>query len=155
MVYFKYHMRNFLKKIQLIFDRDNRNLLTIPELGNMHQDMLIIVADPKTDRMFAMYKNQIVNSKIKNVRGAKVSLIKTMLKESTFENAIDPFMGTVAEQLKAPVDRHNAFYKFIDAALFNIAKALSPKAGKTPGPEPGAVPSPLGRDRQGRISSKS
>lgn len=144
-------MRNFFKKARLLFDRDNRNLLTIPEFAAANSDMLIIVADPKSDRLFAMYKDKIINSKIKNVRGAKVSLVKTMLKESTFENAIDPFLGTVAEQTKIKVDRHNFFYKFIDAAIFNFAKTLSPK---TPGPEPGAVPSPYRTGPEGRINSR-
>lgn len=79
------------------------------EFCNQHGDVLIIIADPKTDLTIVSYKGKKVAAKLlpqeKTVR-AKPRIIKSLLRYSKFENSV------------------NSFLYFIDGAVYNIAKQL-------------------------------
>lgn len=98
--------------------------------GHVNKDMLIIICDPKTDRMYAMYQDHFVNGKIKGVMGKKTHVIKDVLKHSLFKKSVDPFIGSLVETLHLPTFKGNQFYQMIDGFLFNIAKSLRRKREK-------------------------
>lgn len=116
-----------LKKARLLFDRKNRNLYTIKEFGHINKDLLIIVCDPKTDRMYAMYKDRFVNAKIKTTSGKQSHVVREVLRHSQFEKNIDGFLGSLMETLQLPIMKANQFYQTIDGFLFAIAKSLRKK----------------------------
>lgn len=123
----------------MLFSRENRHLYTLSEFGHTNPDLLIIVCDPATDRMYAMYKNRFVNTKIKSNTGKSTHVVRDVLRYSLFEKNVDSFLGTIVEFLHLPIMKGNQFYKVIDGFLYNIAKSLL-KAKK---PVPGAVKSPF------------
>ena len=126
----------------MIFNRNERLLYTIKEFSHANKNMLIIVCDPKTDRMFVTYKDFYVNGKIKSTQGKNTHVVREVLKNSRFKDSIDGFVGSLAETLSLPLLKANDFYKFIDGAVFNIAKALRGKPTR-PEPQKGAIPSPF------------
>lgn len=101
-----------------------RKQLDIQEFCHSHRNYLVIVLDPKDDTMFVSYKDKQISGKIKSADGVERRVVKKVLKFSTFESAIDRFIGGIMDVLKLPLKEGSDFYKFIDGALFNIAKAL-------------------------------
>lgn len=120
-------MLSFFQKAKLVFNRDARNLYTIREFGHINKDFLIIVCDPKTDRMYAMYRDRFVNGKIKAVSGKNPHIIKNVLKYSQFEKNIDGFLASIMETLQLPIMKVNQFYQMLDGFVYNIAKNLRKK----------------------------
>lgn len=108
----------------MIFNRDERQLYTVKEFAHANKDLLIIVADPKTDRVFATYKDRFVNGRLKSADGKKTRVVKDVLKYSHFHRSIDQYIASLVETLHLPVLKGNQFFQFIDGAIFNIAKAL-------------------------------
>lgn len=142
-------MTTFYAKLRMIFNRDERALFTIQEFAHQNKNLLIIVADPKTDRMFVAHQDRFVNAQIKSPDGKKTHVVRDVVRYSQFHKSIDMFITSLVETLKLPLWKGgaNQFYQFIDGAIFNIAKSLR----KPPKPqEPGAVPSPFVEAREGR-----
>ncbi len=129
-------MITFFKKLQMIFSRDARNLYTIREFGHVNKNLLIIVADPKTDRIYAMHGDRFVNGRIKDPTGKKSRVVKDVLKYSQFHKTIDQYITSLMETLHLPILKGNHFFKFIDGAIFNIAKSSRKNSGK-------GIPSPF------------
>lgn len=147
---------SLLDKARMVFgNEDQRNLYVVPKFMNAHKDMLVIIADPKTDRIFVGHKGHFVNGRIKSLSGRKAHVVRDVLKYGRFDATIDQFIGSLAESLNIPLKAGNQFYSFLDGALFNIAKALR-KKGKAdpPSPASGAVPSPLRRGETGTLEGE-
>lgn len=138
-------MLSFFQKVRLIFDRDARQLYLVSEFAHINKDLLIIVADPKTDRMFVTYKDKQVNGRIKSLKGKKTHVVKEVLSNSRFKESIDGFIASMAETLDLPLWKGNQFYQFLDGAVFKIGRALQGKADKPPASsgKEGMVPSPF------------
>lgn len=119
-------MLSLYAKIRMIFNRDERLMFTVPEFTRANKDLLIIVADPKNDRMFVSYKDKFVNAKIKSPTGKNTHVVRDVLKYSRFNESIDQYMTALVEALQLPIwkGKSNQFYQFIDGAVYNIAKAL-------------------------------
>lgn len=143
-----------LKKLALlvrcIFSRDERLRLTVKEFAHANQELLIIVCDPKSDRIFATYKDKYVNGKIKSPSGRKTHVVRETLKLSRFYVSIDQYLTAIMETLGVPIWKSgpNQLFLFLDGAIFNIARSLSGRgkrdakaSAKAPGP--GDVPSPF------------
>lgn len=122
-------MISLYAKLRMIFNRDERLMFTIPEFTRANRDLLIIVADPKSDRMFVSYKDHFVNAKIKSPLGKKTNVVKDVLKYSRFQNSIDQYITALMETLQLPIwkGKANQFYQFIDGAVYAIAKNLQKK----------------------------
>lgn len=133
-------MISFYKQLKMIFNKDERQLYTIKEFAHANKNLLIIVCDPDSDRMFVSHKDRFVNGRIKSAKGIKTHVVKDVLKYSRFHVTIDQFISSLVETLHLPVWKGgaNQFFQFIDGAVFNIAKNLRKhvKKGK-------AVPSPF------------
>ena len=126
----------FSARLKLLFNRDLRNLYTIKEFGHANRDFLIIVCDPKTDRIFATYRDRFVNGKIKSATGKKTHVIKGVLKYSRFNHSIDDYIASVAETLNLNLFKGNQLYQMLDGFLFNIAKSLRKKRSGGDKPTP-------------------
>ena len=121
-------MKKLLRKIGNwfieLFDSKGRRSKKIAQFLHYNKDLLIIVADPKTDRLLMGYRDKIVTSEIKNAEGHKTRVVKGVLSHSLFKKEIDNFIVSIAESLKLKLEDGNQFYQWIDGALYNIAKAL-------------------------------
>lgn len=149
----------FLKKIlllaKLVFDADAANLLSIKEFGHINKNFLIIVCDPKTDRMFAMHKDRFTNGTIKSASGKNPHVVRQVLKYSRFNHSISDFTVSIMETLGLSLKHGNQFYKWIDGAIFKIGSSLRRKTETVPTPgnnvvaeeaqQPGAIPSPYSK----------
>lgn len=129
------------EKLKFIFRKDPERLFLISEFAHANKDFLIIVCDPKTDRMFATYKDRFVNGKIKSPDGKKTHVVKDVLSYSIFKKSVDSFLINLVETLHLPTLKGNQFYQLIDGFLFAIAKSL--RDGRKDKKEKGAVVSPF------------
>lgn len=138
-------MMRAYRKIKLLvaalFDHEARIGYTVSKFAHTNNDLLIIALDPKTDLLFASYKNKTVSSKIKGVNGKNLHVVREVLKHSRFKDTSDSFLASVMEALHLDIKSGNQFYHWLDGAVFNIAKAVRGKAKETV--QPGAVPSPF------------
>lgn len=112
------------------------SLYSVKEFAHANKDLLIIVCDPKTDRIFATYKDKFVNGTIKSPLGKKSKVVKDVLKYSRFNENVDQYLTAIMETLHLPMWKANHFFKFIDGALYNIAKSLRKKRKDEPIPSP-------------------
>lgn len=119
--------------------RNKRIQHAVPEFMHANKDLLVIVCDPKTDTIYAGYKDNFVGGKIKSPSGKKLKVVKSVLKSSLFKDSIDLFITGLVETLKLPVRKGNQFLMFLDGALFNLAKATRKKT-KAKAQQP--IPSP-------------
>lgn len=119
----------FAAKLKFLFKRDERNLYTVKEFGHANKDFLIIVCDPKTDRIFVSYRDRFVNGKIKSTDGHKAQVVKNIVKFSRFDTKIDDFLTSIAETLGLSMFKGNQFFQFLDGALYRIASSLRKKRG--------------------------
>ncbi len=139
----------FSDRMRILFDRDARHLYTVKEFAHANPNLLIIVCDPKSDRIFVTHKDKFVNGRIKSPTGKKSHVVREVLKYSRFNVTTDMFITSIMETLHLPIWRANQFYQFIDGAVFNIAKSLQKKrVGKSAE----LIPSPIQADEIGRIS---
>jgi len=115
----KYDRKEFLRRQLGDFAHENRELL-------------IIVADSKTDYIFCAYKDRMTLGQIKSMDGSKMKIIKTLLSESSlnekkFNTFIAYFTASLIDVLKVGVDKGNHFYQFIDGSIHNIIKVIYSK----------------------------
>ena len=139
-------MKNFFAYISRIFNRDEHLRYSVPKFANRNKNLLIIVADPKTDRIFVTYRGAMANGRIKSTTGKNLHVVKEVLKESRFSAHADNFIVSIMETLNVSLLKGNQFYQFLDGAIYGIGKHLAKlkKARRAaPGPMPGAVPSPF------------
>lgn len=138
----------FFSRIKILFNRDAQLRFTVKEFAHYNKNLLIIVCDPKTDRMFVTHKDKFVNGLIKSPTGKKSHVVREVLKYSRFNVTTDMYITSLMETLHLPIWRANQFYQFIDGAIFNIAKSL--RKQPTARGE-GMIPSPIQVDEIGRI----
>ena len=131
-------------RLRILFNREARLKYTVPEFAHQNKGLLIIVCDPKTDRIFVTYKDKFVNGKIKAVTGRRSHVVKEVLKYSRFNESIDGYITAIMETLHLPIWRANKFYQFLDGAVYSISKSLRKGAAKGAAPTgPGLVKSPI------------
>lgn len=130
----------FLRRVRMIFSSDERNLFLVPRFAAAHKDMLIIVCDPQSDRVFATHRGKMVNGRIRSAAGKTTHVVRDMLKYSQFRFHIDEFLAVIADTTKIPLPSAQQFYQFLDGAIFNISKTLK-KRKAAYGP-PGPIRSP-------------
>lgn len=122
-------MITFFKNIKLVaklvFNRDEQLMITVKEFVHANKNLLIIIADKKTDRIFVAYDDKIVNGVIKSVEGKNSHVVRDVLRFSRFNQNISQFITSIVETLHIPLTEKtvNHFFKFLDGALYNIAKA--------------------------------
>lgn len=118
---------NLLTKIKFLISRDKANMLTIPEFLHANKDLLIIICDPKTDKIIASYRDKHVTGQIKSPLGKKSKVVKDVLKYSRFNESVDQWLTSIMETLHLPTWKANSFFQFLDGALYAIAKSLRKK----------------------------
>jgi hypothetical protein len=104
--------------------REKKLSKAIPEFMHDNKDLLIIIGDPKTDTLYASYKDITVAGKIKTADGKKIRVIKEVLSASTFHERTDQFITGLMEVMQLPIKAGNQFFQFVDGAIYNIAHAI-------------------------------
>ena len=120
-------MSKIFQIIKIFFDREERIAYTLSEFAHQNKDLLIIVADPKTDKIFVGYKDKHILSRINSPEGKKLRVVRNILKRSTFQSNIDFFQVALMEALQVPMkNKHfNQFLQWLDGGVYNIGKALA------------------------------
>jgi len=152
-------MNKLFQILKVLFDREERIAYTLSEFAHQNKDMLIIVADPKTDKLFVGYKDKHVLTKINSAEGRDLRVVRNVLKRSTFQSNIDYLQVALIEVLKVPLKNkyYNQFMQWLDGALYNIGVALArdkkhpERLSSTPAPTKGekaveqktGIPSPF------------
>lgn len=115
--------------ITMMLSRRQRLAFTVPEFAHAHKDLILIVADPKTDEIYVSYKNHHVRGAIKSVKGGKQKTLKKLLSESQFSEGLDGLMVAILDAFKVNLrlPAANQFGQCLDGALFNISKSLRKK----------------------------
>lgn len=89
-----------------------------------NKNLLVIVCDPKSDKLLAAYKGKVVVNQIRSAGGKEEDVVKTVLKHSTFKRYIDHLILAIAYSLEMKIEQGNLFFQWIDGALFALSKAL-------------------------------
>lgn len=109
------------KKLEV---KTSKKDIRIGEFIHDNRNMLIIVCDPKTDKLIMAYKDKIIVNQIKSVEKTK-PIVKSVLRHSTFETYIEKFISGLAQSLELSIKEGNQFYQWIDGCLYNLSKVLS------------------------------
>lgn len=120
----KKHAKSIVNYFIDLFNFSGKRSKRIAEFCHYNRDMLIIVADPKTDKLFMSYHDKIVANQIKSVEGYNTKVVKGVLTHSLFKKEIDNFLTSIMESMQLSLENGNQFYQWIDGALCNIARAL-------------------------------
>jgi len=89
--------------------------------------LLIIVADPQTDKLMMSYKGKVVVSKIKGADGKQKHIVRKMLKHSQFNNNIDQFLQGISDAMRLRIMKNmdnNRFFQWVDGSIYNISKSF-------------------------------
>lgn len=105
--------------------KKEKDILLKDFLDKHLSDKLLIIADPKDDSLYMKYGKVYVLTKIKSMDGKDYKVVKNVLKHSRFKTNIDRLLGGLAEAMQLSIRDGNEFWKWIDAALFNISKRLT------------------------------
>lgn len=97
--------------------------MTIPEFTHRHKDLLIIIADPKTDEIYCSYGDKNVRGQIGEKGNIKVGVVRDILKKGRFQTKIDAFMIELAGALKGFTGRAKFFYSGVRDALWAVASS--------------------------------
>ena len=102
------------------------------EFAHQHKDLFIVIADAKTDHLFAGYQDSMTYGVIKQKGGAKEGVVKQVLlyskfnkalsKFSTFKMLADLFIINLSELLWLKLKKAPEYFKFISDALFFLPK---------------------------------
>jgi hypothetical protein len=113
--------------------RQDRLQTTLGDFAHENHDLLVIIADPHTDFIFAGFNDQMIFARIKNNRGKNVKVVRDLIRHSKFNTRMDQFIGSLAELLHVSLRHGNEFYKFLDGAVYNLRNRfaiLNTKASK-------------------------
>jgi hypothetical protein len=100
--------------------RQDRLQTTLGDFAHENKDLLIIIADPHTDFLFAGYNDKLIFTQIKNNQGKSIKVVRDLIKHTKFNTRIDQFIGSIVELLHLPLKYGNHFFQFIDGALYNL-----------------------------------
>lgn len=114
-------MLDFLQKKQ---SREDYLRGQLGAFAHENKDVLIIVADPKTDFMFVAHKDKMVLGRMKSLEGSKMHIVHDVLRQSAlkskFDESIDRFTGGMVDILKLGLKEGNQFYSFVSDVLFHF-----------------------------------
>lgn len=99
-------------------------ITSIGEFSLANRDLLIIIADPKSDNLFMSYNGVHAMNTIKGVDGQKMHVVKDVLNHSLFKKTSDTFLGALIDFMHLDSDKASQFLQWIDGALYNIARKL-------------------------------
>ena len=112
------------------YDRKEYLRRLLGEFAHENRDVLLIVADPKSDYLFCAYRDRTVLGQIKSLDGTKMNVVKNLLSEESalnekrFNKYIGYFTASLIDVLKVSVHKGNQFYSFLDGSIFNIVKVI-------------------------------
>ena len=111
---------------QLYSNRKKRLAYTVPEFMGANKELLIIIADPKTDEIVVGFNGKLAKVSLSLEGGKKDAIIKKMLKTSKFNENFGAFTVSVAQALFEKTVSKNAriFFSVLDGMLFNINQEI-------------------------------
>ncbi len=97
---------------------------TIAELMHANKNLLMIVADPKTDEIIVGYRDNIVGNRFIGEDGKNEHIIRDVLKNSRFKDEIDNFLTRLMREMQTFTRNKstNTFFLFIDGAISQLVK---------------------------------
>jgi hypothetical protein len=98
----------------------------ISDFANSHPELLIIVGNPKSDKLFMSYGGRQVYNQIKSAEGKDLRVVQSILRRSTFGSTIDHFITALVDIFQVSLAKGNQFYQWIDAGVY----ALGPDSRK-------------------------
>ena|ERR1019366_3288928 len=113
--------------MNVIWKTKEAKQLEVQTFAQAHKDLLIIVLNPKDDKLFMAHGGFQILSQVKSATGKNEHLVKNLLKHSRFESNIDKFITILADSLQLPLRKANSFYQWVDGALFNLTRELKKK----------------------------
>ena len=118
-------MRKLYEILSLYANRKKRLAFTLPEFAHNNKDLLIIVADPKTDLLFVSYHDKTATGRIKDAKSLRPHIVKDMMRMTDFDDTVMGFLVSIAEILKLKSIKYgNEILKQVENAIWNIAKVL-------------------------------
>lgn len=96
----------------------------IGQFIHANRNLLVIVCDPKTDKLLMAHKDKVVINRLVGFDKGSKGVVKNILRKSAFKSNIDKFISSLAQSLELGVKDGNDFYKWVDGALYNISKAI-------------------------------
>lgn len=113
-------------------ERSDKVSLAAAEFAHKHKNLLVIVADPVEDTLFAAYNDAQMFGTIKSLRGQKVRVVKEMLYHSKlhgelydfegFKMLADMFLAQLSEFLWVKMSKIPEFFKWISDACWYLPK---------------------------------
>ena len=114
-------MLNFLRTY---LSRRERLALMLPEFAHKHKDLLIIVADPKTDEIYVHYKDHLVRGQIGDkVGGKNQKIVANMLKFGRFPTVAEKFLLELQASLRGYHKQAKFFFAGLFDSLYAVARA--------------------------------
>lgn len=89
-----------------------------------HRDLLFIVADPKTDRIYMGYRDRVIQDQFHGPNGQPTRHLAKMLKASQFHVGIDKVTVRISETLGVSEWTQYGFFSFIADGARSIAESL-------------------------------
>ena len=116
--------QDMFKKFLELFSYEKRMSKKIADFAHYNKDLLIIVADPKTDKLFISHKDKFFYNQIKSATGKRTKVVKGILSHSLFKKEVDNFLVSIMDTLQLSLKDGNQFYQWIDGSLYKLARTL-------------------------------
>jgi hypothetical protein len=112
--------------------RSDEISMAAADFAHAHKHLLVIVADPVEDTLFAAYNDSQMFGTIRNTTGTKARVVKQMLYQSKlrgelsdftgFKLLADMFLSSLAEFLWVRMHKVPEFFKWISDACWYLPK---------------------------------
>ena len=102
---------------------------SINEFCHDHKEVLVIIADPKSDKILVAYEDYRVYGRLRSVTGKRIRVARDILRKSTFHKpgVRDSFIGGLVDTLKLPLmsEGGQAFYRWVTYGAKSIADKIA------------------------------
>ena len=114
-----------------MFSRPQRIHNRLERITRGNEDLLIILADPKTDTLVAAYKGKFVMDKIVSTEGKELNVVKKVLKHSLFKKNIETFVAKLCSviQYKQKSIDADQFFMWIASKIEDLVSVLQKEKG--------------------------
>lgn len=117
-------MYNLLQFLKDMFNYEARTSKKVSDFAHANRDLLVIIADPKTDKMFISYRDKFFYNQIKSATGKNTKVVKGILSHSLFKKEVDNFLVSIMDTMQLSLKDGNSFYQWLDGKLYALARSL-------------------------------
>lgn len=101
--------------------KDPKTNQEIKDFLHSHKDLLIMVADPKTDEIVIAYNDQFAVTQYP-FESMDKGIVFNALRESKFDETIDPLMVGIEKATGITVENNQQLSHIIGGSIMNIGK---------------------------------